>query len=337
MVTCDDSDTINEDNKGLFNLANKAKDIQTNLNLNTSYTLEFYKSYTDALTSKDKLPENYTTNTTTIWVKVNSDTGCGGIQSFNAIVNVAPENNTIKPNYTICVNPSLKPDVVIKANTNNNRYEWRNSSKELLSTANSFTLTKIGTFYLTTYKTTNNIECANTKEFTVSYPEKATITAIDVAINNTNTITVSVSGLSNYEFSLDNTTFFGNGKTYTFTNVIPGLKTLYVKDVNNCEPALSETVSVIGAPSFFTPNGDGKNDFWNLKGVSEQFYKSIDIQIYNRFGKQLHLINTFNSTGWDGQFKGKLQPENTYWYIYKIQDLDDNYITKTGNFSLIRN
>jgi gliding motility-associated-like protein len=87
---------------------------------------------------------------------------------------------------------------------------------------------------------------------------------------------------------------------------------------------------------FFPPNGDGKNDFWNIRGLNAQFYKSIQIIIYYRLGKTVGTINDFDSLDWDGRFNGKLQISNSYWYKAEIIDINDHIIKKIGTFSLIR-
>jgi gliding motility-associated-like protein len=52
----------------------------------------------------------------------------------------------------------------------------------------------------------------------------------------------------------------------------------------------------------FSPNGDGYNDYWNVKGNASFNTNSI-IFIYDRYGKLITKINT-NSDGWDGTFNG---------------------------------
>lgn len=94
---------------------------------------------------------------------------------------------------------------------------------------------------------------------------------------------------------------------------------------------MSQTIAVIGIPKFFTPNGDGQNDYWNVKGVSVNFNANSTIYIYDRYGKLLKQI-TASSQGWDGTFTGQPLPSDDYWYTIK---LDDGREAK-GHFSLKR-
>ena len=52
----------------------------------------------------------------------------------------------------------------------------------------------------------------------------------------------------------------------------------------------------------FTPNGDLKNDYFELEGISDPCYDTIYVEIYNRWG-----LKVFESTDpefkWDGKNK----------------------------------
>jgi gliding motility-associated-like protein len=112
--------------------------------------------------------------------------------------------------------------------------------------------------------------------------------------------------------------------------VAAGIHDLYVIDTNGCG-TITETVAVIGVPKFFTPNGDGFNDFWNVKGVNNIFNSKSIIYIFNRYGKLLKQILP-SSQGWDGTINGEPMPADDYWFTVK---LEDNREAK-GHFSLKR-
>ena len=48
---------------------------------------------------------------------------------------------------------------------------------------------------------------------------------------------------------------------------------------------------MIYIPNFFTPNNDGYNDVWEIKGVVSGDYIFSSISIFNRFGKLLKNMN----------------------------------------------
>ena len=96
-------------------------------------------------------------------------------------------------------------------------------------------------------------------------------------------------------------------------------------------------IPALDFPSFFTPNGDGINDTWNIKWVDTNNYFSSEVYIYNRFGKVVAKLN-LNEQGWDGTYNGKTLPSGDYWVTVKLipVDTDKKIIFKTGNFSLLR-
>ena len=56
-----------------------------------------------------------------------------------------------------------------------------------------------------------------------------------------------------------------------------------------------------------------------------------EVYIFDRFGKLLTQINTFDG-GWDGTFNGALLPNSDYWFSVKLPDNR----TFTGHFTLKR-
>lgn len=110
--------------------------------------------------------------------------------------------------------------------------------------------------------------------------------------------------------------------------MIAGKHTVFIKDMNGCGTASIE-VFVIGYPKFFTPNGDGINDTWQVDGVISQ--PNSKIYIYDKFGKLLKQIDS-KGEGWDGLYRGNQMPSTDYWYMVQ---LEDGRIHK-GHFSLIR-
>lgn len=325
--------------EAIFDLAQKRNDISIFINAGARTLITFYPSELEAQTSTNEIPaEDYLSRSKTIYAKIDDgDSGCGGILAFDLVVNPLPDISTIQSNYTICAFPEQHPPLILSADASSDRVEWSQGNR-VLSTDFDFTLERTGTFTLTAYQTTNGTECSTSREFTVSFPDAPVIQNIEALnVNEVNQIKVDVAGNSSYQYSLDNINFFGNGLSYTFNNVTPGIKTVYVRDINDCEPAVQGQVTIIGFPNFFTPNNDGINDRWSIPGATQEFFKSVEIQIFNRFGKRLYVITLNNSEfGWDGTYQGLVLPSNSYWFQAKLVDLNDKVIEKIGNFSLIR-
>jgi gliding motility-associated-like protein len=183
-------------------------------------------------------------------------------------------------------------------------------------TTTSLTVNTPGTYSV---DVTNAFGCTKTRVITVTGSEIATIQSIDIVdLADVNSITVNVTGLGDYEFALDDVNGPYRDSNF-FENVPMGLHDIYVRDKNGCGSLGPVTVAVLGIPQYFTPNGDGYNDYWNVKGVSTQFNYLSTIYIFDRFGKLLKQIGT-TGLGWDGTFNGQLMPADDYWYNIKFED-----------------
>ena len=104
---------------------------------------------------------------------------------------------------------------------------------------------------------------------------------------------------------------------YVSHHVFPGFYTIHVKD-EICGVATLD-IPVIGHPKFFTPNGDGYNDYWQIKGINANNQPNSTILIYDRYGKLLKQL-LVQSNGWDGTFNGENLPNDDYWFAVTLQD-----------------
>ncbi len=122
-----------------------------------------------------------------------------------------------------------------------------------------------------------------------------------------------------------------------FENLEGGIYTIIVNDKNGCSPDTTLQISVIQFPKFFTPNGDGKNDTWGVKGANKIFYPNSSINIFNRFGKLVAQV-PIDSQGWNGTYNGKTLPSDDYWFNIQLipADTSKSPILKKGHFSLLR-
>ncbi len=120
----------------------------------------------------------------------------------------------------------------------------------------------------------------------------------------------------------------------------PGTYMVKISDNHNC--FLRDTFqlnaireSCLKNITAFTPNGDGKNDVWNIPGIKKKFPNAV-VYIYNRRGDLIHKADAMDSGSadglWDGEYKGRLLPTDTYHYII----INDDKVIKKGHVSLIR-
>ena len=115
-----------------------------------------------------------------------------------------------------------------------------------------------------------------------------------------------------------------SGSNDTISNLKKGSYTITVTDANNCTSLASVDLEPIGINcieiySGFTPNGDGNNDVWNIKGIES--YPDCTVNIFNQWGE-----NIFSSKGydkpWDGTHKGKGLPSAVYYYFIDLGNGD---------------
>ncbi len=113
--------------------------------------------------------------------------------------------------------------------------------------------------------------------------------------------------------------------------------TLKVTDDFGCENTLSKMVNVtvdhdLFLPSAFTPNYDGVNDVFRLKGSG---YLTADMMILDQWGQVMFRTDNA-SRGWDGTVKGNTAPNGTYSYIVRLKMTDGQNKVMKGNISLIK-
>ncbi len=82
----------------------------------------------------------------------------------------------------------------------------------------------------------------------------------------------------------------------------------------------------------FTPNGDGMNDFVTVKGFG---IEKMDWRIYNRWGTPVFQTGNIKQ-GWDGKYKGSLQPQEVYVYVLDVTFSDGTRYRKKGDITLLR-
>ena len=153
------------------------------------------------------------------------------------------------------------------------------------------------------------------------------------AFEDIQNIIVTVQGYGTYHYQLDNGPILDNGGI--FENVTFGTHTITVYDVKGNTPCDNLTISnilVINYPHFFTPNGDGVNEEWNIVGLNTQ--PNAKIYIFDRFGKLVKQISS-TGTGWDGTFNGASMPATDYWFTVQFLELGTDKIFK-AHFSLKR-
>ena len=118
---------------------------------------------------------------------------------------------------------------------------------------------------------------------------------------------------------------FGDNSSSTATNPLhrynlPGNYpvTLYATSAAGCTDSITKLPfivipdSALRIPNAFSPNGDGTNDTWEIRGLPG--YPTSRIDIFDRYGRSV-----YSSTGytrpWDGTCRNSPVPVGTYYYV----------------------
>ena len=89
---------------------------------------------------------------------------------------------------------------------------------------------------------------------------------------------------------------------------------------------------LLDVPNAFTPGRFGINSVVNVRGFG---IVKMEWKIYNRWG-QLIFQSASKRQGWDGTFKGILQPIDVYGYTLDAEFSDGKKVRKTGDITLLR-
>lgn len=249
---------------------------------------------------------------TTYYVEAN-DSGCLSNRE-SVLVNVYGIPNVADENIALCEGDKTTLD----AGVPNMTYLWSTgeTSQTILSNG--------GATYAVQITTPAPANCSTTKNFTIAYntlPVISTIAIMDL------TVRINTVQPGDFEYSID-------GTHYQDSNVfeVPqgGIYFAYVKEKNGCGAIVQKQFIVVSYPSFFSPNGDGTNDNWYVKGSSS--FLTAQVAIFDRFGKLITVLNRANPF-WDGTLNGKVLPADDYWFVAKI---NETFPETKGHFSLIR-
>ena len=301
--------------------------------LPSEYILSYYTSQEDANSNRSPITNitdfNPISNRQRIYIRLSFYLlpNCYQTDSFNLITGENPAV-ALNPEYLQCINQPVLLNASV-GNLSTTTYLWSNGIILPELTVNDIGTTNLTVTATNSYSSCNSVpfQCASTKDITITIAQLPQIDHIDSQdwTDNQNSITVITSEPGDFEYSIDGIIFQTNP---SFTNLIPGIYTVFVRDKNECSTVTQE-VWLLNYPKFFTPNGDGYNDTWYVKNSEKE--PDFKIFIYDRYGKLITDMMS-NDQGWDGKQKERLLFADDYWFVAHRQD---GRILK-GHFTLKR-
>lgn len=347
-MVCDDDGT----NDGMHSFDLTQQDASILAGQSTAmFRVEYYTTQAAALAADTTSPDYIanpaafvnTSNPQTIWATVKnylSAAPCIDVTSFEIGVELLgePVISTPGDNHTLCMEyngGAIDPlPLTVNLAAGSYTFTWYRDGVEVARglTATVYNATEPG-FYTVIATSTTALGCISEPSATFEVIQSGPAQAIDpnqpyvisAAFSADQTITVLAQGYGEYQYSLGPDGPWQNSNV--FTNVPLGYFDIYVRDTktdNPCTDYVIEGVSIIDYPKFFTPNGDGYNDYWNIQGMTNSGYETARIFIYDRYGKLIKQLNPLSRTdqgqGWDGTYNGHPLPSDDYWFTVEFTE-----------------
>ncbi len=265
--------------------------------------------------------------------------GLTGCQSAAASTSATAQESPAAPeveNFDVCVSKGKKSWLsLVKSYPEGTTLHWYTDENlnGAVSAPTSIDYSEVGTktYYVAV---TSPIGCkSKPASITASVHELPSIASIKEEYDKSATVTMkrgTAPYTYNYGNSVVNTT---EENSFNIGVISIGKHGLTVTDVYGCkvDTILSMDPTPLEPDKFFSPNGDGVNDTWQIHGLER--YPATLIYIYDRYGKELVKVKGQDFTGWDGTYNNDLMPGTDYWYIVEVKETGKRFV---GHFLLKR-
>lgn len=280
-------------------------------------TFTYYPSLSDlnnntnAIVNPSAFSYNNISGAYPIYVKVGAAGSCPEMAIINVQLKVSPSFSI--PDHYFCPYDGDSVDIKpIFSGLNFVSYEWKNPSGTVVSTDPEL----LGVNVVGTYSIT--VTAANGCPFTTTFEVKNyEVPIITQLIPNDNSFTVIATGSKPILYSIDGINWQISN---VFVNLPKGVTTFYVKFQNEECRGLPKKGVVLDIPNVFTPNEDGINDNWTIKGLDVFDGVQSSIQVFDRQQILVFEQKSADQFVWNGKWLGRPVPTTTYWYVITLPD-----------------
>jgi gliding motility-associated-like protein len=249
----------------------------------------------------------------------------------------------VQPGDTICAGEQVKLGAI-----GADQYQWTPATGlDNITSANPKASPTTSTIYTVIGR--DNDHCfADTGNIPITvFPIPAVFAGQDTTVNTGSTVQLGTT------YSKDVTTYNWTPSTGLSCTNCPSPKAavkgtvtyrLTATNLGGCTASDDVTITSICngdnyfIPNTFSPNSDGMNDVFYVRGKGLNLVHSL--RIFNRWGQTVFEKHDFNANdpnaGWDGKINGKVADMDVYVYIVEMYCDNAGIVPYKGNVALIR-
>jgi len=266
-------------------------------------------------------------------------------------------------NNAVCAGENIVFTATPTNGGTNPTYQWRINGGDVAGANQStFTTNSLTSGDAVSVVMTADLTCAtpvtsNDVVVTVNALPTVTFTGVDVTVDNNNqvtidegsSVTINLTGAASYAWT-PNTGISSLSNDGAEAVLAPSSTITYIITATSAEGCVSngnDTLQVvvrpntdIFIPSLFSPNGDGKNDRFVVRGSG---IRNIDFRVFDRSGNLIYQTTSVDeamNTGWDGTKNGVNQPIGMYTWSINGLFVDGRKISfkgaSAGKINLLR-
>ena len=286
------------------------------------------------------------TTSTRFAVTVTNQANCSASDTLTINVIQPPDNPKVNDIYLCSNNPIQDTTLSIINAQSNYVYRWYDSTEHLISQGFTLKVKQVNSsrrFYL---ETISSDSChSSSKELINVFMNDPPVASFDytpkpIAVQFSQVEFINLSSVDATKFIWD----FGKNQVgattpnplYVYSDT--GFFTIILTAMtdHDCQSKDSMEIYIkkqmfIWIPLAFTPNNDGKNDIFYVKGP----INTMKLEIYNQFGQKV-FESKKQEDGWDGKYQGIEQPEGNYIWILEATTTDGFPVEQQGEVLLIR-
>lgn len=261
---------------------------------------------------------NYTTH---LWALVEINNICSVVDTifinYNRLKKLDLGNDT-----TICKGDFL----VLTADFGNGVYRWQDNSDQA-----TYYVTQPGYYYVHAQIG----RCESTDSISVSFEDTLRVNlGPDTLLCRNEVYQLRATGAGGGVYKWQDST-----STPMYTVTQPGLYAIVAynscgKTVDSVDVQYHDCACQLYLPTAFTPNGDGRNDYF--RPIYRCPIYEYTMSIYNRWGERI-FFTTDPQVAWTGRVNGKTADIATYVWVMDYKEVETRIaVHKTGTVTLIR-